>query len=251
MKKTMLTSTRLRGLLRSYSAVGMLCLALTLSQGCSRSEPPNAGSASSEQSLPFHPDAEPEATSDGAHPDRRDKVQADPKSVSALPFRAESHARVLPSGTLLTVQLEDSLSTARVRAGDLFTAVVTAPLALDGDTLIPRGTVVTGRIESAQSPADRPGLVPGTGFFRLTLSAITVEGRQIPLQTSSLFARGAFQPPNLSPLGSPSSGRSSDSGPDGVQVRKGRRLTFRLTAPVTLDDPNSMANRQSPGPIPE
>jgi hypothetical protein len=246
MKKTMFTRIRLRGLLRSQSAIGMFCLALSLSPGCSRSEPTNAGSASSEQKLPFHPDAEPDSTSDGAHPDRPDKVPTDPKSGSALPFRAESHARVLPSGTLLTVQLEDSLSTARVRAGDPFTAVVAAPLAIDGDTLIPRGTAVTGRIESAQSRADRPGLVPGTGFFRLTLRAITVEGRQIPLQTSSLFARGTFQPSNLSSSGSP-----SDSGSDGVQVRKGRRLTFRLTAPITLDDPGSMANRQSPGPIPE
>jgi len=115
---------------------------------------------------------------------------------------------------------------------------------MDGDTLIERGTSVSGRVESAQSQADRPGLVPGPGYFRLTLNAITVEGRQLPLQTSSLFARG--QPPNLS-----SSGNRSDLRADGVQVQKGRRLTFRLTAPLTVDDPKSMANRQSPGPIPE
>jgi hypothetical protein len=161
-----------------------------------------------------------------------------------MPFQAGLQPRILPSGTLLTVQLEDSLSTSNVHTGDAFTASVAAPLTMDGDTLIERGTSVSGRVESAQSQADRPGLVPGPGYFRLTLNAITVEGRQLPLQTSSLFARG--QPPNLS-----SSGNRSDLRADGVQVQKGRRLTFRLTAPLTVDDPKSMANRQSPGPIPE
>jgi hypothetical protein len=65
------------------------------------------------------------------------------------------------------------------------------------------------------------------------LSAITVEGRPLALQTSSLFARGTLQQP------------------DGVRVQKGRRLTFRLTSPVTLNDSNSMATRQTPGPTTE
>jgi hypothetical protein len=30
-------------------------------------------------------------------------------------------------------------------------------------------------------------------------------------------------------------------------VQKGRRLTFRLTSPVTLNEPKSMADRQSFG----
>src|SRR4029077_19153557 len=109
-------------------------------------------------------------------------------------------------------------------------ASVSAPLLVDHDTVVQRGTAVTGRVESARSLSGRPGLVSGTGYFRLTLSSITVEGRKIALQTSSLFARGTLQPPK------------------GVGVQKGHRLTFRLTAPVTLDEPNSMANRQSPGP---
>ncbi len=156
-----------------------------------------------------------------------------------------SHPRILPSGTLLTVQLDDSLSADKVRAGDAFTASVAAPLTIDGDTLIERGTAVTGRVESAQSQADRPGLIPGSGYFRLTLNAITVEGRQLALQTSSLFARGTLPPLNVSSPASP-----PDLRLDSLQVQKGRRLTFRLTAPVALDDPNSMANRQSPDPSP-
>jgi hypothetical protein len=238
--------TTLRRVFQSRFSFGMFCLALSLGQGCDRSEPSNPTNAASpvdEQKLPFRPDADHATASDGVPP----SASSDPKLLTGLPFRPASRPRVLPSGTLLTVRLEDGLSTAKVRTGDSFAASVAAPLTIDGDTLIEPGTAVTGRVESAQSQPDRPGLVPGSGYFRLTLNAITVDGRQLALQTSSLFARGTFQQSNVSyPGGSPSDLRS-----DGVQVQKGRRLTFRLTAPVMLDDPKSIANRQSSGPIPE
>jgi hypothetical protein len=240
---------RLRELLQCPAVFGMFCLvlSLSLSEGCARPEhPANASSSASEQKLPFYPDVEQTSASDSPRPKDRDNASADPKPATGLPFRAESHARILPSGTLLTVELEDSLSTSKVRAGDAFTASVAAPLTIDGETLIARGTAVTGRVESAQLQADHPGVVSGSGYFRLTLNAIAVEGRQLTLQTSSLFARGTSQPLNVS-----SSGAGSALRPDGILVQKGRRLTFRLTAPVTLDDPNSMADRQSAGPIPE
>jgi hypothetical protein len=215
-------------LLQFRPVFGMVCLALglCLSQGCARSEPlhrsDTGSAAASEQELPFHPDADQVLASEGTHP----AVSPDPKVTSALPFRTGSRARILPSGTLLTVELVYALSTAKVRAGDTFMASVAAPLAIEGDPLIERGTAATGHVESVRSQA-------GSGYFQLTLSAITVEGRPLALQTSSLFARGTLQQP------------------DGVRVQKGRRLTFRLTSPVTLNDSNSVANRQSPGPTTE
>jgi hypothetical protein len=126
-----------------------------------------------------------------------------------------------------------------VNAGDTFTASVAGPLTIDGDTLIDRGTPVRGRVEFAQPPAGRPGLSPDPGYVRLILNSITVDGRALALQTSSLFARGTLQ----------TSGSSKNRGPNyanGFLVQKGRRLTFRLTAPVVLADPNSIAKRQSP-----
>jgi hypothetical protein len=234
--------TSLPRALRSHAAFGICCLALSLSQGCARSESSNPANADSvdAQKLPFRPDAGQSSVSE----DGQAKVPLDSKLAAGLPFRTSSHSHILPSGTLVTVQLEDSLSTTNVHAGDSFTASIAAPLTIDGDTLIERGTAVTGRVESAQSQADRPGLVSGSGYFRLTLNAITVEGRQLALQTSSLFARGQRQ--NISSSANPSGLRS-----EGVQVQKGRRLTFRLTAPLTVNDPKSMANRQSAASLPE
>jgi hypothetical protein len=233
------------------SAFGMFCLALSLgfslglSQGCARSQPlhpANASSAASGQKLPFHSDADHGSTSDAAHP----PVSADPKLAGGVPFRKVTQSRFLPSGTLLTVQLEDSLSTAKSHAGDAFAASVAVPFTIDGETLIEPGTAVTGCVESMQSLAGRPGLSPSSGYFRLTLSAITIQGRQLALQTSSLFTRGTPQLSNVS-----SHGSSSNLGSGGVRVQKGRHLTFRLTSSVAIDDPNSMADRQSFRPVSE
>ncbi len=213
---------------RAHSfALAVLCLSLALAQGCARSDSlhRNATSPASQQKLPFHPAADQSAPADGTVL----AAAADPKAPASLPFH-ESPSRVLPSGTLLTVQLQDSLSTRKVHAGDPFTASVTAPLTLDGDTLIEPGTTVTGSVESSRVQLDRPGTATGSGYFRLSLSSMNVAGRQLALQTSSLFARGTFQQA------------------DGVRVPKGRHLTFRLTAPVTLDDSKAAENRTSPAP---
>ena len=219
------------------SSLFALCLAmgLSLTQGCARTEPLHpadaSAAASSKQQLPFHPDSgqalASEATAHAASPD--------PKSTTSLPFRNASRARVLPSGTLLTVQLESSLSANRVHAGDAFSASVAAPLVVDGETLIERGTEVTGRVEAARSR-------PGSGYVQLALSTITVEGTQLELQTSSLFAGGAVRQLQVSSGGIPSTRKSYS-----VPVPKGRRLTFRLTAPVTLNDPGSGDKGQSQG----
>ncbi|MGC2400317.1 MAG: hypothetical protein WA510_11060 [Acidobacteriaceae bacterium] len=205
----------------------LFCLALSLSQGCAGPDPlrHTGGGSPVGQTLPFHPDTVHASSGDSAPP----ALPPDPKSAGELPFNARSHTYVLPSGTLLTVQLSRSLSAARVHSGDAFGAVVADPVTVNGETLVDRGTEVIGRIESAASEAGR---VPPLGYFRLRLDAITLGGNRVALQTSSLFARGSARPSTVS------------SGSSSVRVQKGRRLTFRLIAPVTLYDPNRIANQQ-------
>lgn len=209
----------------SYRAARIaFCLALGLSQGCYRSEPSHpadaSASASTKQQLPFHTEVQPASASQRIEP----AVSPDPKLATSLPFRAALRPRVLASGTLLTVQLDNPLSAATVHAGDAFAASVAAPVVLEGDKLIERGAEVTGRVEAAQSR-------DGSGYVQLTLSAITVDGIHLPLQTSSLFARGTVRALHAS-----SSGTPSNQILGGIRVPKGRRLTFRLTAPVTLEE---------------
>lgn len=204
----------------------MFCLALGTSQGCAGPNPPRRtnGTSTVTDKLPFHTDTVHAAGGDGASP----AVPSDPKLGSGVPFRARSHQRVLPSGTLLTVQLTRTLSAAKVSPGDSFAAAVAAPITIDGDTLVDRGAAVTGRIESTESETDQARAL---GYFRLTLNAITVAGKLVPLQTSSLFAPGTTRSSNAY--------RSNS-----IRVQKGHRLTFRLIAPATLDDSATTANRE-------
>jgi hypothetical protein len=210
----------------------VICIALIvgLGQGCARSGPLHKGDASSsagEQSVPFHTDTN-QASNSG---DVSATSSPDPKQ--AAPFRSTASGHMLPAGTLLTVQLENSLSVAKAHVGDAFRASVAAPITTEEDTVIVPGAAVAGRIESERSLASRQGRGQSSGYFRLTLNSITIEGRQFALQTSSLFARATSQPSM------------------GVAVQKGRRLTFRLTAPVTLDDRGSAADRQTSAPSTE
>jgi hypothetical protein len=131
--------------------------------------------------------------------------------------------------------LDNSLPISRVHAGDTFSASLDGPVTVDGETAINRGTPVSGCVESAQPAVDRPGLSPDPGFLRLTLKTVTVDGSTLALQTSSLFAKGTSQPT----AGSVADRSSLGSG--GFWVQKGRRLTFRLTAPVSLAGSNSIA----------
>ena len=218
--------------LRALCMVLGLGLSLGLTQGCARSEAlkrGDVGSATKEENLPFHVDSVPASNNDGASTG----AASAPKHSASVPFGALSQPRVLAAGTLLTVQLQQSLSTARARPGDQFTAVVAAPLTAGHDILVKSGAAVTGRIESEGLSeglqAGHAGQTRGAGYFRLTLSSITVGDREITVQTSSLFARGAAQPA-------------------GIGVKKGHRLTFRLTAPVALEEGNTTATMGSPSP---
>lgn len=220
------------------SACVVLCLAAGITQGCARRDPlrpTDAGaSSSSEQTLPFH--QSPDQISDDS---ARPAVPTDQNLKTDRPFRGIAESRTLPPGTLITVRLDDSLSLARINPGDAFTASVSGSLTLHGEIVVESGSPVSGRVEAVQPSANRAGFRPDPGYVRLTLNAMTVDGRPVVLRTSSLFAKGTF-----------ATGKSSATGAtdksDGLRVLKGRRLTFRLTAPITLGDPGPVAHLENP-----
>ena len=131
-------------------------------------------------------------------------------------------------------------------AGDTFSASVAEPLTIDGETVIDRGALVRGRVESAPPSADPrtsgPDRGPDASYVRLTLNSITVGGKVLDLQTSTLFAKDTLQPKGSS--NGPSKDRRAGRRSSALGIRKGRRLAFRLIAPVTFSSPNSMPNRQ-------
>ena len=107
------------------------------------------------------------------------------------------------------MRLAESI-TAGSSGGDSFEAVVDQPIVVDGNTLIPRGASVAGRV---QSSGVSKGKSAG-GYLRLALQSLRVGDSEVPVETASLFAREFPQ---------------TDAAGSSVRLEKGRRLTFRLS----------------------
>ena len=205
-------------------------VALALLSGCSRPVSPRGNN---QPGLPFHSDDDT-AHAEGAtpHPGTTDPGTTDAgvhNMADGVPFKTPSSWGA-PAGTLLTVRLQSSLSTAKRDAGQTFAAVVTEPVMIAGRTVVPRNAEVRGRVEAANvSSAGR-----NAGYLRLTLDSIHIDDRDVPLQTASLFARGTARASQY-PLASGNSSTPVAPRPGVVRLRKGRRLTFRLTADLAPD----------------
>ena len=114
---------------------------------------------------------------------------------SSLPFHAansEPKAPVSPladlvPGTILVVHLRSPLSSALSHTGEVFKAVLEEPILQRGQVVAPKGSEVTGTIlQASPSDPDREA-----GYLRLALTAITIDRQPFPLQSSSVFIKGA------------------------------------------------------------
>jgi len=128
---------------------------------------------------------------------------------------------MVPEGTFLTVRLSKPLSSVSSHAGDSFEGTIDEPIVVDQQTLLPRGSQVSGRVLDAKS-ADGPR---DPGYLRVTLVSVNAAGRTVLIDTSSIFAKATPRP---SAAGGPAP-TSND-----VLFTPDRRLTFRLAQAVDL-----------------
>ena len=105
---------------------------------------------------------------------------------------------VAPAGTPIKVRLNSSLDTARSRPGERFTAVLAAPILVDGETLVPSGANVEGVVRNAASS----GRLKGRADLSITLDAIEIGESSVPLVTDSVDrASGGHKKRNLTLIG--------------------------------------------------
>src|SRR5713226_9497803 len=160
----------------------------------------------------------------------------------------------IPAGTPITIRLQSSLSSAASRSGDAFEAVLDEPIIVEGQTVAPRAATVTGKVVYAKAS----GHLQDPGYLRLTLTEISVNGKSLPVQTSSIFVKGgSHEKRNLEMIGGGAGGGALAGGGKGALIGTAvgaaggtgaayatgktdvgfaaeRRLTFRLTQPLPV-----------------
>jgi hypothetical protein len=185
-----------------WSAVG---LGLMLFPSCSR-QPVLLSQKANTQSLPFN---------DSSHGDGLSPTE---------PFAAAS----IPAGTAIVIRLQSSLSSAVSHAGDQFEAVLDEPIVVQGQTLAPSGTAVTGRVLEARASNRR-----APGYLRLTLSSLVLNGKAANVHTSSVFVKGDLRTDAGMSSSSELPREPTARGKD-VEFSTGRRLTFRPIQPLPI-----------------
>ena len=92
----------------------------------------------------------------------------------------------LPPGTQITIRLQAAISSIESHSGDGFDGVLDKPILFQGQTIAPAGSAVKGKVLAAKAS----GRSQDPGFLRITLTEISLKGRVLSLQTSSIFAKG-------------------------------------------------------------
>jgi hypothetical protein len=100
----------------------------------------------------------------------------------SLMERLSSKPVTLPEGTVLTVRLNETISSKRNNSGDKFTGTVEEPVEVDGKVVIPKGSSVGGTVTEAKPL----GKIKGGATLRLVLDSVTVGNSTYDIQTSAV-----------------------------------------------------------------
>ncbi len=92
----------------------------------------------------------------------------------------------IPAGTQLTIRLNAPLDSERNQVGDTFHGSLSNPIVLDGETVLPSGADVVGRVADVKSA----GRFAGNSVLTLELTSLSVNGKTYNLQTNQWTRAG-------------------------------------------------------------
>lgn len=105
-----------------------------------------------------------------------------PDPPAPKPAPRQPQTAVIPAGTLITVRLNESLSSESNAEGYAFRATLDAPLIVNGLVIAERGTPQEGKVVAA----DKSGRVKGRARLALALTRLhTSDGQQLDIQTET------------------------------------------------------------------
>ena len=151
---------------------------------------------------------------------------AKPVSVSAKVTEPPQLVTV-PKGMAITATVGQTLATDKNKPGDSFAARLSAPLQVDGKTVIPKGARLTGHVVTIKKHE-----------MKVTLASVVLHGKSYDLETNSI------RPPKKTPAKNNDKNNDKNSanyttaakGQDknNITVPVKTQLTFKLAKPVTV-----------------
>jgi len=93
---------------------------------------------------------------------------------------------VIDAGTVLTVTIDQNISTQTNSSGDSFAASLAEAVTVNGTAVLPQGTKAVGTVVQVQ-PA---GHLKGGAVLALTLDSLTVNGTKYSIETSEFEQTG-------------------------------------------------------------
>jgi len=154
--------------MRVKSAALAMAILLLIAAGCSK-KPEEASSATA----PTGTTAGTTAAATGS---------ATPGSAPAPPSVMAPKPVTLPEGTVLTVRLNEKVSSKDNSSGDRFSATVEQPVEVDGKVVVPKGSTATGTVTDAKAL----GKIKGGATLRLVLDSVTIKDAKYDIQTTAV-----------------------------------------------------------------
>lgn len=89
---------------------------------------------------------------------------------------------IVPAGTVLTVTIDQALSSKSAKAGQIFLATLAQPISVRGRPALPKGATASGTVISAKAK----GKLKGQGELSIALTSISVGGHTYDIETDVL-----------------------------------------------------------------
>lgn len=112
----------------------------------------------------------------------QEQDQAATPAGKAASKAAAPKVKVIPANTVITVRTGQALSSKTSSAGEQFAASLAESIVIDGEEIAPQGASAVGRVVDAVPL----GRFKGGARLQLKLESIEIDGRNYPVQSSSV-----------------------------------------------------------------
>lgn len=107
-------------------------------------------------------------------------------AAEVQPAPAGKQGVTVPAGTRMVIRMVDTVDTSQHSAGHRFRGQLEGALAVNGETVVPRGTFVHGTIVAAQQSRR----ASGRSELAMTFTDLMIDDQLVPIATEGLAAQG-------------------------------------------------------------